>query len=70
MKNYKVGTCSYMFLIIYGCFRISSEYFREPDIQIAFIWKRKHGNVLKCIFNIIGLIIYFKRNDEIKSQKI
>ena len=71
IKNYKVGTCSYMFLIIYGCFRISSEFFREPDIQIGYLFGNiSMGMFLSAIMIIIGLIIYFKRNDEIKSQKI
>ena len=71
MKNYKVGTCSYMFLIIYGCFRISSEYFREPDIQIGYLFGNvSMGMFLSAIMIIIGLIIYFKRNNETKSQKI
>ena len=35
-KNYKIGTCSCMFLIFYGIFRIISEYFREPDVQVGY----------------------------------
>ena len=71
IKNYKVGTCSYMFLIIYGCFRISSEFFREPDIQIGYLFGNiSMGMFLSAIMIIIGLIIYFKRNNETKSQKI
>ena len=71
MKNYKVGTCSYMFLIIYGCFRIISEFFREPDIQIGYLFGNiSMGMFLSGIMIIIGFIIYFKRNDKIKSQKI
>ena len=70
-KNYKVGTCSYMFLIIYGCFRICSEFFREPDIQIGYLFGNiSMGMFLSAIMIIIGLIIYFKRNNETKSQKI
>ena len=30
-KNYITGTCSFIFLIFYGIFRIFSEIFREPD---------------------------------------
>jgi len=37
-KNYKVGTCSYLFLIYYGFFRIVSELFREPDSQIGYFF--------------------------------
>ena len=68
MKNYKIGTCSYMFLIIYGCFRICSEFFREPDIQIGYLFGNiSMGMFLSAIMIIIGFIIYFKRDDEIKS---
>ena len=33
----KRGTCSYMFLILYGCLRIFSELFREPDAHIGYL---------------------------------
>jgi phosphatidylglycerol:prolipoprotein diacylglycerol transferase len=68
MKNYKVGTCSYMFLIIYGCFRISSEFFREPDIQVGYLFGNISMGMFLSVFMIItGFIIYFKKNNEIKS---
>jgi len=70
-KNYKIGTCSFMFLILYGCFRITSEIFREPDIQIGYLFGHvSMGMLLSVIMILIGFIIYFKRNDETKSQKI
>ena len=70
-KNYKVGTCSYMFLIIYGCLRIISEVFREPDAQIGYLFINiSMGMFLSGIMIIIGFIIYFKRTNEIKSKKI
>ena len=69
IKNYKVGTCSYMFLIIYGCFRISSEFFREPDIHIGYLFGNvSMGIFLSAIMVLVGFIIYFNRNDEDKSQ--
>ena len=37
-KNYKIGDCSYLFLIFYGVFRIFSEFFREPDRHIGYIF--------------------------------
>ena len=37
-KKYEIGTCSYLFLIYYGIFRIISESFREPDIQLGYIF--------------------------------
>ena len=70
-KNYKIGTCSFIFLILYGCFRITSEIFREPDIQIGYLFGHvSMGMLLSAIMILIGFLIYFKRNDEINSQKI
>ena len=63
-KNYKTGTCSYMFLIIYGIFRIFSEFFREPDSQIGFIFGSLSMGMLLSLFMIFaGSILYFKKND-------
>ena len=68
-KNYKVGKCSAMFLIIYGCFRITLEFFREPDKHIGYIFKYiSMGILLSAIMVLIGLIIYFNRNNKNKSQ--
>ncbi len=70
-KNYKIGTCSIMFLVLYGFFRIVSEIFREPDIQIGYLFGHiSMGILLSAIMILIGFLIYFKRNDETKSQKI
>ena len=70
-KNYKIGSCSVMFLIIYGCFRIISELFREPDKHIGYLFGNiSMGIFLSTIMIVIGLIIYFNRNDENKSQNI
>ena len=70
-KNYKIGTCSIMFLILYGCFRIISEFFREPDTQIGYLFGHvSMGILLSAIMIFIGILIYFKKNDETKSQKI
>ncbi len=61
-KNYTIGTCSYLFLILYGCFRIFSEFFREPDIQIGYILNLVSMGTLLSIFMIIGgIIIFLKR---------
>ena len=60
-----------MFLVLYGCFRIFSEIFREPDIQIGYLFGHvSMGMLLSAIMILIGFLIYFKRNDETKSQKI
>ena len=63
-KNYKIGDCSYMFLIIYGIFRIFSEFFREPDSQIGFIFGSLSMGMLLSLFMIFaGSILYLKKND-------
>ncbi len=61
-KNYIIGTCSYMFLLLYGCFRIFSEFFREPDVQIGYLLNFISMGTLLSIFMIIGgIIILLKR---------
>ena len=63
-KNYKIGNCSSFFLIFYGIFRISAEFFREPDIQIGYlIGSISMGMLLSALMIFAGIIIYFKRND-------
>ena len=61
-KNYKVGTCSYMFLILYGCFRVFSEFFREPDIQVGYLFNFiSMGSILSIFMILAGTSIYIKR---------
>ena len=61
-QNYRVGTCSYMFLILYGCFRIFSEFFREPDLQIGYLFNfLSMGTLLSVLMIFSGLIIFLKK---------
>ena len=65
-KNYKFGTCSYLFLIYYGIFRIISEFFRQPDDQIGYIFNLfSMGTILSSCMIIVGFIIYnnLKKNE-------
>ena len=63
-KKYKNGICSFLFLIFYGIFRIISEFFREPDIQIGYIFGQiSMGILLSSFMILIGLILTLKRND-------
>ena len=65
-KNNKVGTCSFMFLILYGFFRITSEFFREPDIQVGYLFGYiSMGTFLSLIMILAGGMIYFKKKNEI-----
>ena len=65
-KNYVVGTCSCMFLFLYGSFRIFSEIFREPDLQVGYIFNIiSMGTLLSILMVIIGIILfYFKKNED------
>ena len=65
-KNYVLGTCSYMFLILYGSFRIFAEIFREPDLQIGYLFNvLSMGTFLSILMIVIGIILfYFKKNED------
>ena len=63
-KNYKIGTCSCMFLIFYGIFRIISEYFREPDVQVGYFFEiLSMGTILSSVMILFGVVIlnYLKK---------
>ena len=63
-KNYKTGTCSYVFLIFYGIFRIFSEFFREPDAQIGYLFNLiSMGTILSFFMILAGTIIFLKKDD-------
>ncbi len=64
-KNYKIGHCSILFLIFYGTFRIFAELFREPDIQIGYIFNfLSMGSLLSIVMILSGIIIFFIKKDE------
>ena len=63
-KNYKTGTCSYMFLVFYGIFRIFSEFFRRPDEQLGYVFVTISLGMLLSTFMIFaGFVLYLKRTD-------
>ncbi len=63
-KNYKTGTCSYIFLIFYGIFRIFSEFYREPDLQVGYLFNLiSMGTMLSILMVLAGSIIFLKKND-------
>ncbi len=65
-KNYNYGTCSYVFLIGYGVLRIISEVFREPDLQLGYIFDLfSMGTILSFIMILSGLgMFYFLKKNE------
>ena len=63
-NNYKTGTCSYMFLIFYGIFRTFSEFFREPDLQVGYLFNQiSMGMMLSFLMILSGIIIFLKKDD-------
>ena len=57
-RRYKIGNCSCMFLIYYGIFRIISEFFRQPDLQIGLLFNLfSMGTLLSLLMIIAGIII-------------
>ena len=65
-KNYITGTCSYLFLIIYGFFRIISEIFREPDAQVGYLLNTfSMGTILSFLMIMAGITLFsfIKKNE-------
>ena len=61
-KNYKIGDCSYIFLISYGILRIISELFREPDIQVGYLYSSiSMGTALSVVMIFAGTYLYFRK---------
>ena len=66
-KNIKIGVCSSLFMVLYGFFRIIAEQFREPDVQIGYLFNLfSMGSILSFAMILIGLLIFFKNNENSK----
>ena len=60
-KKTKTGVVSALFMIFYGFFRIIAEQFREPDIQVGYLFNLfTMGSVLSFSMILIGLFILKK----------
>ena len=74
-KKRPVGAVSGLFLLGYGSFRFTVEYFREPDAHIGLYQMGLSQGQLLCLPMIalgIGLMVraYMRGTDRIKSEKI
>ena len=59
-KEYIIGTCSYVFLISYGALRIVSEFFREPDLQLGYIFNiASMGSILSFMMFLSGIAMFY-----------
>jgi|TARA_B110000285_G_scaffold19413_1_gene18861 phosphatidylglycerol:prolipoprotein diacylglycerol transferase len=65
-KKTKTGTVSALFMIFYGFFRIVAEQFREPDIQVGYLFDLfTMGSILSFSMILIGFFILKKaKNNE------
>ncbi len=64
-QKYKIGTCSYLFLINYGVFRIISEFFREPDAQVGYLLGLiSMGTFLSILMIVAGFFIFSTLKNE------
>ena len=58
-KNYRIGNCSSLFLIAYGILRIISEFFRQPDPQIGYLFGLfSMGSILSFLMILSGIIFF------------
>ena len=59
--SYRKGECSSLFLIFYSLFRIISEFYREPDLHMGYIYSYlSMGSLLSLVMFCLGIIMYFK----------
>ncbi len=59
--SYRKGECSSLFLIFYSLFRIISEFYREPDLHMGYIYSYlSMGSLLSLVMFGLGIIMYFK----------
>jgi len=60
-ENIRIGMCSSLFMILYGIFRILAEQFREPDIQIGYLFNLfSMGSILSSAMILSGIFIFVK----------
>ncbi len=62
-KDLQPGVVTAAFFIFYGLFRILVEIFREPDIQLGYIWGYlTMGQILSLIMILLGIGVIFYIN--------
>jgi phosphatidylglycerol:prolipoprotein diacylglycerol transferase len=59
-KCFRDGMITGFFLIFYGAFRFFLEFFREPDLQLGFVFgPLTMGQLLSSIMVLAGLVFHF-----------
>ena len=68
-KNFNYGLISFLFLIFYGIFRIISEFYREPDKHIGYIFDFiSLGSLLSVGMMIFAILFILKINLNEKNK--
>ncbi|MCJ7747192.1 MAG: prolipoprotein diacylglyceryl transferase [Desulfobacterales bacterium] len=71
-KKIPSGGLLALFLSLYGTFRFFIEFFREPDVQVGFVFGPFTMGQILCAFMIVGgiiLFVYLKRKGDPPLQK-
>jgi len=70
-RDFRSGVTTALFLVLYGLFRSSAEFFREPDLQLGFILGPfTMGQLLSAWMVAIGLgILYFRRRKNSRNER-
>ena len=71
-KKIPSGGLLALFLSLYGTFRFFIEFFREPDVQVGFVFGPFTMGQILCAFMIVGgiiLFLYLKRKSDPPLQK-
>ncbi len=68
-KNFNYGLISFLFLIFYGIFRIVSEFYREPDKHIGYMFDFISLGSLLSVGMIIFAILFILKIDLNEQNK-
>ena len=68
-KNFNFGLISFLFLIFYGIFRIVSEFYREPDKHIGYMFDFISLGSLLSVGMIIFAILFILKIDLNEQNK-
>ncbi len=67
-KKMKKGTLAATFVLLYSSLRFFTEFFREADPQIGYIYGLTLGQIINILMFIIGLVFLSRINKDIKGQ--
>lgn len=70
-KPRPLGAVSGLFAICYGVFRFSVEFFREPDVQIGYLWSglMTEGQLLSIPLILVGVALMVSAFAKQKQQQ-